>query len=232
MIRGRSVSYILSITLVSVLTVMAGCGESDEGTAGTGGSAAAGGSTTGGGGAGGVECQPPLEPCGDLCVHTPSDTDHCGACDYECGGDRSPDCCAGTCVDTGRTTAPGDGDDTLDCESCGNTCMGNDVLMPGCCEGTCTDWFDDESLCGDCDTAGTMSFCFISSTRRKWRFRSRGWWHLRTPRPAKRLKSMPTRTGASTWKRSTSFATSMHASAGKAGLTMCRLTRACNSTAR
>ena len=46
---------------------------------------------------GGLTCEPPLVPCGDQCVDTDLDPQHCGGCGLTCGAEQS--CVAGDCLD-------------------------------------------------------------------------------------------------------------------------------------
>jgi hypothetical protein len=72
------------------------------------------------------DCEAGLTACGQECVNTQSDVDHCGGCDSPCVAPQV--CASGDCADT---CEPGQTD----------------------CDGSCADLESDPAHCGDCNTA-------------------------------------------------------------------------------
>lgn len=70
----------------------AGGGAGDGATAGAAGDGGAAGDA---GAAGAGNCTAPLDLCGETCVNTKSDRQHCGACDVQC--EAGEDCKGGGC---------------------------------------------------------------------------------------------------------------------------------------
>jgi hypothetical protein len=151
----------------------AGEGGTSNGGASTGGFAGtsvtggfAGTSVTGGvGGTGGGVCRDGRERCGNECVLTDRDPNHCGGCFYTCPGDTEcvggvcePFCdgstyCNGICTDITR--------DPRNCGGCGYVCPPNQSCRSGYCTtlceddfircgGVCVDWTSDPNNCGWC----------------------------------------------------------------------------------
>ncbi len=109
--------------------------------------------------------------CGNLCVDTQSDVEHCGGCGRACApgercsagacaltcGGSTPTVCGDACVDTRR--------DRLHCGSCATACAAGEICLDGHCElscggstptrcgDACVDTLTDREFCGDCETA-------------------------------------------------------------------------------
>jgi hypothetical protein len=136
-----------------------------------------GGSTTtvsngggGNGGSGGASCVSPDVVCGNDCVDTMTDTDHCGGCNNPCvpgefcvGAVCTADCgnledCGGMCADTNT--------DRLHCGGCNQPCDFASVCVGGSCaacttpevpcNNTCTDITSDVMNCGGCGVPCAM----------------------------------------------------------------------------
>jgi hypothetical protein len=88
-------------------------------------------------------CGPCEIQCGDRCVNTSADRDHCGSCGVTCGGD-TPYCSNGAC-----TAVPC----ALEAGACGagGTCCGN-----GCCDST-------QLCCQGQSGGGPYSYCAAPS---------------------------------------------------------------------
>ena len=120
--------------------------------------------TEGGGGAG--QCSPGLARCGEECVDTSSNPEHCGACDSPCPGGQV--CDVGACSDScssGKTNCDSacvDLDtDPLHCGDCSTACnVGESCGSGGCvvtcfpgqtaCGSSCVDLETDDQHCGKC----------------------------------------------------------------------------------
>lgn len=118
-------------------------------------------------------CSGELTRCGDSCVDTTGDEDHCGSCDRQCNSNQTcqdSDCvtsteCSGSltrcgqdCVDTT--------DDQNNCGSCGRQCQANQTCRNSDCvnESSCS---GNLTLCGaDCvDTSDNPQHCGSCSRR-------------------------------------------------------------------
>ena len=81
-------------------------------------------------------CAPQFTPCGDACVHTGSDPEHCGGCEPCADGDV---CLGGTCTEL-CSDAMVCGDQCVDlmsnplhCGECDNPCTGDELCLGGSC---------------------------------------------------------------------------------------------------
>ena len=87
--------------------------------------------------------------CGGVCAD-PTSAATCGACDMQCTGTSTPDCCPGGCVDLAT--------DRTSCGTCGNACPGGQDCVEGiCCPagnivcgGVCVNASTNRSHCGRC----------------------------------------------------------------------------------
>jgi hypothetical protein len=135
-----------------------------SGVGGTSGSSGTSGTGAGGFGGTGV-CRDGRELCGNQCVLTESDPNHCGGCFYTCPdftecirGVCTPRCdgstyCNGICTDITR--------DPNNCGGCGYECLDGHTCRSGycsdfctdesiLCDGVCVDWRNDPMNCGGC----------------------------------------------------------------------------------
>ena len=86
------------------------------------------------------DCRPGLERCGDVCVDTSNNTDHCGMCDNGCNNNQN--CGNGACMgnnqcppmhqDCGNSCAALD-DDPLHCGNCNTQCLATQSCVMGDC---------------------------------------------------------------------------------------------------
>ena len=113
-----------------------------------------------------LSCPEGTTHCGDLCVVTSSDHDHCGACnvvclpaevcnasrcDLECPADRIN--CSGSCVSVDS--------DVSHCGRCGHACATGTHVVPSCedgvCAAACEEGWNDLDGDGSCETQCTPS---------------------------------------------------------------------------
>lgn len=127
-----------------------------------------------------------LQDCGDECVDTDWNSDHCGGCDHECGkGTGTTECVSGVCVaceDAGYTDCDGDCEDLnwsdANCGACGVDCGEDSVCVNAecvtgdgtcaeglcagsevCCGGECFDPRTSDTQCGGCGVATCDGGC-------------------------------------------------------------------------
>ena len=120
-----------------------------------------------------IECGDEFAGCGDECVDTDENVDHCGSCDNACPApdQGSPLCIEGTCDFECSDERTRCGDACIDtdanadhCGNCDNTCEGGDVCSEGectkdcaqdlvACDGSCVDLQESPEFCGDCETS-------------------------------------------------------------------------------
>lgn len=113
----------------------------------------------------GTTCDPGTTSCGDRCVDTSADPDHCGGCGESCGADEY--CDGGSCACRPSLTAVGADcvDLDTDPDHCGSPDNGCDGATPVCedgacvaacsgdlseCDGACVDVDVDPAHCGSC----------------------------------------------------------------------------------
>lgn len=108
----------------------------------------------------GCVCRPGLERCGETCVDTAHDPDHCGACGADCGDDPCggsmclPGGCAGFDAECDGSCVDFDGD-PLHCGECGGRCDSDELCVDGECRAA------SESACTSCpcDACGAALCC-------------------------------------------------------------------------
>jgi hypothetical protein len=94
-------------------------------------------------------CDEGLTCCGDICVNTFDDDNHCGSCNHRCSPGKV--CFGGDCLCQNGLTLCGDicrdtDRDENNCGGCNQPCTGGWV----CCDGDCKDSDRDEEHCGGC----------------------------------------------------------------------------------
>lgn len=168
--------------MVAVCPWLGGCGEKDDpANYGSGGDAANAANSTGnmatttsttgdaasstGSTTGGIQCQPGLTLCGEVCVDVLTASDNCGGCGQACevgrvcaAGACSSECvepyteCGGVCVELSR--------DAANCGECGTICEQGKPCVGGVCgcpdgtlfcQGQCVDPDSNAAHCGGCD---------------------------------------------------------------------------------
>lgn len=84
-----------------------------------------------------IECEPGLLACGERCIATDDDDDHCGGCGQACAAGKT--CEQGECVDPCGVL-----------DSCDDTCVDFQVDPANC--GDCDSWCDASQSCvaGEC----------------------------------------------------------------------------------
>jgi len=140
-----------STTMDSVTVATATVSTTGTGGAGGSGGATGAGGVGGAGGAGGSGpvCMGAETACGDVCVDTATDLQHCGGCDTVCGplDHGMPACTMSACAvgacDSGFDDCDKDvttgceaefAIDTKNCGVCGNTCGAGQLCVSGACQ--------------------------------------------------------------------------------------------------
>jgi hypothetical protein len=133
----------------------------DSGAGGAAGAAGAGGNVTHE-----CVCPPDREDCDGVCADLNTDSQHCGACNIACPGDKictDADCvCAPGTEDCGGGTCANLSTDKDHCGDCDTACPSNQICKSGdcgcpsglsLCGSTCVDLENDDDHCGTCTHA-------------------------------------------------------------------------------